>query len=306
MPRVLPESAGNLVEGLQFFLPFWLPLGTYSPSDVADLRSRLRYFQLFIEDMLATPLIRHAQSNTLLGGYNGTVQLARPLILYLLNFAAMNGDFTPPISPPSDKYDLTRLPLEELPNVLSWCRKLIEAIQLSIRTLAPTSDARKAYTPRIEAAIAPVHSSSSALATNTSSEPSCGPSIARDLQKQKQRQLKKGSKAKQIGTSRELQLDTELGASDSGHSSNEKDYDKLDPNSDDDDLDPDGFSTNLEFTGHNHAEPTGRSHQQPIKHEHRTDGTATPGRLLPRSPEECSEIFTRGTLFVEDAIVLLT
>ncbi|KAF8595398.1 hypothetical protein BDV93DRAFT_575386 [Ceratobasidium sp. AG-I] len=295
MPTVLPSSPDSLVEGLQFFLPFWLPLGTYSPSAVADLRSRLRYFQLFIEDMLATPLIRRAQSNTLPGGYNGTVQLARPLILYLLNFAAMNGNFTPPIAPPSDKYDLATLPLEELPNVLSWCRELIEAIQLSIRTLALTSAARKAYTPGIKAATAPAHSASPALAVNNPSEPSPGPSVVRDSQKQKQKQrrLKKGSGAKGTGESADPQSDEELNAGDSGHSSNEQDYDKLDPNSDDDDLDPDGFSANFEFTRHDPAEPTGSSNQRPIEYEGRTDGAATSVRSLPHLPEECSEIFTQ-------------
>ncbi|KAF8594418.1 hypothetical protein BDV93DRAFT_515797 [Ceratobasidium sp. AG-I] len=293
MPTVLPSSPDSLVEGLQFFLPFWLPLGTYSPSAVADLRSRLRYFQLFIEDMLATPLIRHAQSNTLPGGYNGTVQLARPLILYLLNFAAMNGDFTPPIAPPSDEYNLTSLPLEELPNVLSWCRELIEAIQLSIRTLALTSDTRKAYTPGIEAATALGDLPSLGLAINNSSEPVPGPSIVRSSQKQTQHRSNKASKAKQAGKSRDPLSDEELSAGDSGHSSNEQDYNKLDPNSDDDDLDPDGFSTNFKFTHRSRSESTGHSNQQPIEHEDRTDGTAIRGRLLPCLPEECSEIFTQ-------------
>ncbi|KAF8600554.1 hypothetical protein BDV93DRAFT_559218 [Ceratobasidium sp. AG-I] len=292
MPAVLPLSADNLVDGLQFFLPFWLPLGTYSPSAVADLQSRLRYFQLFIEDMLATPLIRHAQSNTLPGGYNGTVQLARALILYLLNFAAMNGDFTPPVAPPSDEYDLTRLPLDELPNVLSWCRELIEAIQLSIRTLALTPDARKAYTPGIKATTAPARLASPALVVNNSSEPSPGPSIIRSSQKQKQRQSRKGNKAKPTSKSGDPQSDEELDAGDSGHSSDEQDYDKLDPNSDDNDLDPDGFSTSFEFTRHNCAEPTRHSNQQPIEHDNCTSGTATSGRSLPHLPEECSEIFT--------------
>lgn len=308
MPTVLPSSPDTLVDGLQFFLPFWLPVGTYSPSVVADLRSHLRYFHLFMEDMFSTPLIRHAQSKTVLGGYNGAVQLVCALIMYLLNFAAVSGEFTPPHNPPSDEYNLTRLPLDELPDVLSWCHQWIEILQSSVHILAQTSDARKSYTPEIEvssshAVAGPVHMPSPAPAAHDPSQSLPGPSTTAGSRMPKQSRLKKSRKSKQTSASRDLQSDNELGTGDSEGSS-ERGYDNLDPTSDDDDLNPNGFPAHSDLIGYDQTELTGSQSDTFIEQEGRIDGTMTLGRPLPRLSEDCSKIFTHGTSYIEYIIAI--
>ncbi|KAF8596093.1 hypothetical protein BDV93DRAFT_563697 [Ceratobasidium sp. AG-I] len=144
MPALLPSSPETLLEGLQYFIKFWVPIGYFTPSAKAEVTSRLLYFQLYIEDILTSPLIRHAPSDTLLGGTNGAICLVRALILLVLNFAAANGDITPSSEPPVG-YDLTCLPHEELARVLGWSRQLIEALRASTAILAATSNARKSF-----------------------------------------------------------------------------------------------------------------------------------------------------------------
>ncbi|KAG8691061.1 hypothetical protein FRC08_010282 [Ceratobasidium sp. 394] len=147
MPAAFPSSPDALIEGLQFFMKFWLPLGYYTPGARAELIARLPYLRLYFEDILVSPLVRHVPSNTLVGDHNGSVWLVRVLILFIFNFAAANGDLTPPSNPPAGS-DLSCLPYDELAHVLSWSRLLIELLRSSTSKLAETSDARRSFVPK--------------------------------------------------------------------------------------------------------------------------------------------------------------
>jgi hypothetical protein len=245
--------------------------------------------------MLTTALIRHAPSKTIFGGYNGVVWIVRALILVLLNFDAVNGDLTPPHDPPSRDYDLSVLPLDELPHVLSWCREFIEAIRTSINILAKTSDARKSYASEIASvplqdpvsAPAPLPIpplATSTLAKSRSHKATGGPS-------------RKSGKTKQTKTPREPMLDEESGTHSSGESDGDRDYDALDRNSDDDDddLDPNGYLPDLPGrTDDDSIDPSLNAQNDYTAHEDHADGARTFGHPSPRLPEECAEIFQPG------------
>ncbi|CAE6527001.1 unnamed protein product [Rhizoctonia solani] len=254
MPALFPSSPESLVEGLQYFIHFWLPPGYFSPSARADLVSRFRYFQLYIEDILPSVLIRHPSSNTLIGGYNGTVWLVRSLILLVFNFAAVNGELTPPCDPPSG-CDITCLPLEEFPNVLGYCQDLLEAIRGSIVILSQNSAARRAHADNASTVHAqepvavpappslhPASVPSPPPSTTASAPPTAPPANAKAAKRHSRSDKKKGTRKKQTDAHEE-----ELGSGSSDESGIEKDYDKLDTQADDyDDLDPDGYSHDLD------------------------------------------------------------
>ncbi|EUC58282.1 hypothetical protein RSOL_246350, partial [Rhizoctonia solani AG-3 Rhs1AP] len=294
MPALLPSSPESLIEGLQFLINFWLPRDYFAPSAQADLTSRFRYFQIYIEDMLSSPLIRHAPSKTLIGGHNGVVWLVRGLILLVFNFAAVNGDLTPPCDPPPD-CDVACLPLDELPNVLGYCQDLLEAIRESILVLSQTSKARLANTVNLSSTplqvpatvpapasppsdILPSSSSTIAVHSHTSPGPHKAPSVTVSKHKRKARKSRQQA-------SRGPGFEDELSLGDSDKSSVEEDYEKLDPTSDGSDLDPDGFSSR--YVGSNAPWPPS-PHRPALSH--------STSHVLPRLPDELSAILQPGYL----------
>jgi hypothetical protein len=234
--------------------------------------------------MLTTRLIQHTPSRTVLGGHNGAVWVVRALILVLLNFAAVNGDFTPPHAPPSRDYDLTVLPLDELPNVLIWCRQCIEAIRASVNLLAKSSDARKSYTP--ETAPTPVQ--------HPVAVPACSPTpspVTSGSAKSNSHQVT-GRPSKKCGKNRRTTAPEE-DESHSSESNADQDYDILDRNSDDDDdLNPDGYSFDPPgASDYSRAQPSVSLDNDSNTREDRTGRVSMFERSLPRLPDECVKLF---------------
>lgn len=100
MPALLALSPKTLVEGLQYFINFWNPIGYFTPSAKAAVTSHLLYFQLYIEDLLMSPLICHATSSTLLSDKNSIICIVCALILLIFNFAVVKGDLALLSEPP--------------------------------------------------------------------------------------------------------------------------------------------------------------------------------------------------------------
>ncbi|KAG8793304.1 hypothetical protein FRC12_003179 [Ceratobasidium sp. 428] len=259
MPAQFPSSPEDSVNGLQLILRFWAHVGLYMGSINAPLTWRFVYLRLCIEDFFTSPLIRHQPSQTLIGNYNGIVWIGRVIILLILNFAAINGDFgrffltlTPPHEPPPG-YDLTKLPSEELTHVLGWARMLIEMLKASTAILARTSHARRSYLEPVaqpqDPVPGPIADSPQSPADGTS--PSADTSAHQPLpalpsntepserRRQKSKQPAK-PKARQTDT---LDVDSrEMSPRVSDESDAEKNYDEMDGGSDNDSLNPDGFS----------------------------------------------------------------
>ncbi|KAG8783908.1 hypothetical protein FRC12_019219 [Ceratobasidium sp. 428] len=198
-------------------------------------------------------LIRHEPSGTLIGGYNGSVWIARVIIILILNFAAVNGDLQPPHDPPPG-YDVTKLPPDELTHVLSWAREFIEALKASVAVLARTSHARRSYLepaaqpqdpvpgPIVDPPQSPAtNATSPSAAASTPQPPPTLPSSAEPNERRRQ-------KSKQPAKSKALQADKldvdsrEMSPTVSDESDAERNYDEMDGGSDDDSLNPAGFS----------------------------------------------------------------
>ncbi|KAG8712929.1 hypothetical protein FRC08_013917 [Ceratobasidium sp. 394] len=245
MPALLPLAPDALIDGLQFFVDFWLPIGYFVPRALAEPHSRFRYIHLWFEDMLELLLIRHAPTKTLVGERNGAVWIARAIIKLILNFAAINGDFTPPMRQP-DTYDISQFPLDEYTTVLGWGRQLLATIQSSIKILAQTLVARQSegslatqplgpetdVTPSqapVIAARPPSHPPPTSVVPRTKKVPKTGSRPRRV----------KGRKKRTGGGSGS----DEAISGDSDKSSDEQDFDTMDRRpGDDDEFNPDGFS----------------------------------------------------------------
>jgi hypothetical protein len=297
MPALLPPSPESLVEGIQFFINFWLPVGYYTPGIQAELTSRFLYFRLFIEDLLVSPLIRHAPSKTLVGGYNGCVWLVRALILLIFNFAAVSGDLLPPSETPAN-YDLTRLPLDELTHVLGWSRQVIEALRASTSTLAASSEARKSFVP--EPAPAQPHDSVAGPFADPSESPASHdthpttgvpPSATQKKSKSSKRQHRRAPGKQPTGTRGDKSEDSmSSGASDK--SIIEPDFEKLDVRSDhSSDLDPDGYTSNPTLPSPQSPLGRGRSASSIAYHKHTVRIT---GRSTHHLQDECLDLFKSG------------
>jgi hypothetical protein len=301
MPALLPTSPEALVEGIQFFIHFWLPVGYYTPSIQAELTSRFIYVQHFIEDLLDSPLIRRAPSKTLVGGDRGCVWLVRALILLIFNFAAVKGDLVPPFETPVN-YDLTRLPLDELTHMLSWFRQVIEALRASTLVLAGSSEARKSFTPKP----APLHGSlsvpsqshslPSADLMDSSTSPlaatSDSPFAAQTKSKSNKRQRCQAARKHPTGMPRdESEGSMSSGASDK--SIVEPDFERLDVRSDrSSDLDPDGYWRDFDLRSP--QSPLGRGCSASLNTECERVERIT-GPSTHRLQEECLDLFELGT-----------
>ncbi|KAG8723744.1 hypothetical protein FRC09_001951 [Ceratobasidium sp. 395] len=258
MPALLPSSPDCLVEGLQFMVPFWLPIVS---SSHGGLTSRFLYMRLCLEETMASPLIRHQPSQTLIGGRNGPVWFVRTHILYHLTYAAVNGELAPPHDPPPG-FDVTPLTPEDHQRMLSLSRELIEALKASTATLALTSAERRSYvTPDLsqEPVAVPIQSpadfppsspvqpsADSTTAADAAPRPSSAPPAHTTTQKGGRSKGKK----KQTGVSDGAHLDTsELSSRVSDKTAPEVDYDELDPPGSDagsSEFDPDGYSHELQ------------------------------------------------------------
>ncbi|KAF8597210.1 hypothetical protein BDV93DRAFT_513526 [Ceratobasidium sp. AG-I] len=309
MPTLLPSSPETLLEGLQYFIKFWVPIGYFTPSAKAEVTSRLLYFQLYIEDILTSPLIRHAPSDTLLGGTNSVICLVRALILLILNFAAANGDITPSSEPPVG-YDLTCLPHEELARVLGWSRQLIEALRASTAILAATSNARKSFVlepapVEPEDPVAGPSQSDGFPIVNPSQSPAttspapAGPapaaavrvssSAAPTKSKTHDRRSRRASK-KRRPPAPGADSEESMASEESEQSVAERDFEALDVHSDgSSDLDPDGYSRDPIQPSPLPSLAGGRFTSL---NEENEAPTSIMGRSTPRLPEECLDMFS--------------
>ncbi|KAF8598063.1 hypothetical protein BDV93DRAFT_512780 [Ceratobasidium sp. AG-I] len=315
MPALLPSSPETLLEGLQYFIDFWVPIGYFTPSAKAEVTSRLLYFQLYIEDILTSPLIRHAPSNTLLGDKNGVICLVRALILLILNFAAANGDITPSSEPPVG-YDLTCLPHEELAHVLGWSRQLIEALRASTAILAATSHARKSFVlepapaepedpvagpsqsdgfpivdpPQFPATTGPAPTGPAPAAAVRVSL-SAAPTKSKTHDRQRRRASKKRRSPAPGADSEES-----MASEESEQSVAEQDFEALDVHSDgSSDLDPDGYARDLIQPSPLPSLAGGRFTSL---NEENEAPTAIMGRSTPRLPEEYLDMFSSANIDV--------
>ncbi|KAG8695685.1 hypothetical protein FRC09_009000 [Ceratobasidium sp. 395] len=252
MPIIFPRSPEDPMDGLQILIKFYPPITYFkASSEVESVIERFVFLRLVIEDFLVSRLIRHEPSGTLIGGYNGSVWIARVIIIFILNFAAVNGDLLPPHNPPPG-YDLTKLPSDELTHVLSWAREFIEALKASVATLARTSHARRSY---LEPAAqpqdpvpGPIADPPQSPATTSLLAPTSAPQPPPAIPSSAEPSERRRQKSKQTTNSKTLQADKldvnsrELSPRVSDESNAEKNYDEMDGGSDDDSLNPAGFS----------------------------------------------------------------
>ncbi|KAG8775813.1 hypothetical protein FRC12_001265 [Ceratobasidium sp. 428] len=254
MPIIFPRSPEDPMDGLQLMILFWAPITYFkASSQVESVIERFVFLRLVIEQFLVSRLIRHEPSGTLIGGYNGSVWIARVIIIMILNFAAVNGDLQPPHDPPPG-YDVTKLPSDELTHVLSWAREFIESLKASVAILAQTSHARRSYLepaaqpqdpvpgPIIDPPQSPATDATSPSAATSAPQPP--PLISSSAEPSERRR----QKSKQSANFKTLQADEvdvdsrEMSPRVSDESDASKNYDEMDGGSDDDSLNPAGFS----------------------------------------------------------------
>ncbi|KAG9078794.1 hypothetical protein FRC06_008163, partial [Ceratobasidium sp. 370] len=229
MPALLPSSPNTLVQGLQLFTKFWLPIGFYTASVLTELTSCIPYLHMFFRDMLVSPLIIHKPSGTLIGDYNGFVGLSLP-----------------------SGYDLAHLPSDELTQVLSWARQFTDLLQASTAILAKTSDDCRSFKPPTQPqdpvagpsqspalpTIDPLPPSPALPTSGACSRTSSSPPTRTRAPKHKDRQPHKRKQ--------NAQTDEPMSKGVSDVSVPKQDYDGMDGHSDDsDDLNPDGYSPDL-------------------------------------------------------------
>jgi hypothetical protein len=261
MPALLPSSPDALIDGLQFFMHFWLPDSYFVPRALAKPHSRLRYVHMWFEDMLATTLIHHNATRTLVGGHNGTVWVARAIISLILNFSAINGEFSPPVDQPKI-FDITQFPQDEYTNVLGWGQQLLEAIQSSTEILARTSTTRQAEDLALVQQLELDDTQSQEPAAIPRRRPIPSPTPTAPVPRPQRNHAssatgshsRRARRQKRHGGHNSHSDETNSGDSDT--STVNQDYDTLDRNpNDNDDLNPDGFSLEVTETALSEDEP---------------------------------------------------
>ncbi|KAG8719904.1 hypothetical protein FRC09_010423 [Ceratobasidium sp. 395] len=298
MPALLPSSPDSLVDGLQFMMPFWLPIVS---SSHGGLTSRFLFTRLYLEETIASRHIRHEPSQTLIGGYNGPVWPGRILILSIFTFEAINGNLAPPCDPPAG-FDVTPLTPEDYKRILGLARELIEALKASTATLALTSAERRSYViPDFSQEPVAVPSQSSAdfpssspvqppTLSTAAADTAPRPSSAPPAQTTKVNRSK--GKKKQTGASDGAHLDeSSMSSGVSDKTAPEVDYDALDPPGSDagsSEFDPDGYSRDLQ-PNPPPFRPSGRSARTNTKGDNRKK--FLPGRYLYWLRDKCGHIF---------------
>ncbi|KAG8783620.1 hypothetical protein FRC12_019511 [Ceratobasidium sp. 428] len=253
MPIIFPRSPEDPMDGLQILIKFYPPITYFkASSEVESVIERFVFLRMVIEDLLISRLIRHKPSGTLIGGYNGSVWIAHVIIIFILNFAAVNGDLQPPHNPPPG-YHVTKLPSDELTHVLSWAREFIEALKASVAILARTSHARRSYLeptaqpqdpvpgPIVDSPQSPADATSPSADISAPQPPPALPSNTEPSERRHQKSKQPAKpKAHQTDT---LDVDSrEMSPRVSDESDAERNYDEMDGGSDGDSLNPAGFS----------------------------------------------------------------
>ncbi|QRV78855.1 DNA ligase 4 [Ceratobasidium sp. AG-Ba] len=139
LPSIFPHSPTTQLTS-NSFNPIHPPL-TYLTRSNAPYENTFPHFLGFIETALLGDLLRHRESNTLLGGPTGVVHVVRALLILLFCVLAIRGDLElPNVIPPG--YDNSMLPFKVYGRVLEWLDTTIEFLEASTEILRKTSQER--------------------------------------------------------------------------------------------------------------------------------------------------------------------
>lgn len=136
-PTILPDRFENLPT-IEEFLSSWLPVPYFAPPfEDVPVSSTIPFFEKWQHRALNQSFLRHAESQTLLGGRKGTSSVVLAILKVLFNIGAVLGKLKLPCSKPSE-VEGCRITNNDWKLALLWCDNWRKAIEATVEILKKT------------------------------------------------------------------------------------------------------------------------------------------------------------------------